>query len=152
MAVQILSQSYGPRKPLIECTADSLSDLAGLVCAEGSKATVGGTEYVLDRVNGWVEPGSGGGGGGGGGAFIVNLTMADGLFVADKTCGEILSASKTRPVIFIDGTYDGAYLLTDSEFNDGDGYKFYFLAPWAGEGKFITLAGSASTDHPTQSP
>ena len=89
MAVQILSQSYGPRKPLIECTADSLSELAGLVCAEGSTATVGGTEYVLDRVNGWVEPGSGGGGGSG--VLVVNAT-GDETLTLDKTWQEIHDA------------------------------------------------------------
>lgn len=87
MAVQILSQSYGPRKPLISCTADSLSDLAGLVCAEGSTATVGGTEYVLDRVNGWIEPGSGGGGSG---VLVVSADTATGAL--DKTWREIREA------------------------------------------------------------
>lgn len=94
MAVQILSQSYGPRKPLIECTADSLDDLVGLVCAEGSTATVGGTEYVLDRVNGWVEPGSGGGGGGSG-ALVVNaaIDQETGSYTLDKTWQELNDAT-----------------------------------------------------------
>lgn len=91
MAVQILSQSYGPRKPLIECTADSLTELAGLVCAEGSTATVGGTEYVLDRVNGWVEPGSGGGSD----VLVVNADIDQeiGAYTLDKTWQEINDAT-----------------------------------------------------------
>ena len=100
MAVQILSQSYGPRKPLIECTADSLDDLVGLVCAEGSTATVGGTEYVLDRVNGWVEPGSGGGGSGGGsGVLVVGHTTADDVITLDKTWQEISDAVDAGMVV-----------------------------------------------------
>lgn len=97
MAYTIISESYGPRKPKIICTADSLDDLAGLDCAEGSEATVGGTRYVLDRVNGWVEPG------GGGGVFLVNLTPTseDLSGTMDKTVGEITEAYYAgRRVIF----------------------------------------------------
>lgn len=88
MAYTIISESYGPRKPKIICTADSLDDLANLDCAEGSEATVGGTRYVLDRVNGWVEPG------GGGGVFIVTLTPTaqDLSGTLDKTISEINAA------------------------------------------------------------
>ena len=110
MAVQILSQSYGPRKPLIECTADSLSDLAGLVCAEGSKATVGGTEYVLDRVNGWVEPGSGGGGGGGSGVLVVGVTIDGNTATLDKTWQEIYDASQAGVVVMSGLPQNIAYL------------------------------------------
>lgn len=97
MAVQILSQSYGPRKPLIECTADSLTELAGLVCAEGSTATVGDTEYVLDRVNGWVEPGSSGGGSG---VLVVNKDKTP-PFALDKTWQEIFDAASTGVVFLV---------------------------------------------------
>lgn len=52
MAYQIINESYGPRKPKVAIEADSLDELSGLTgFAEGSTAIVGGTEYVLDRVN-----------------------------------------------------------------------------------------------------
>lgn len=61
---QSQSESYGPRKPLVTIEADSLDDISGLTnFAEGSTANVGGTEYTLDKVQGWIVPGSGGGGG-----------------------------------------------------------------------------------------
>lgn len=62
MAVTILSESYGPRKPFVVCTAastDELADYAGL-WAEGSEATISTTKYVLDKTNGWVLPGQSG--------------------------------------------------------------------------------------------
>ena len=98
MAYTIISKSYGPRKPKIICTADSLDDLAGLDCAEGSEATVGGTRYVLDRVNGWVEPG-----GGGSAPFLVTLTPTSEDFsgTMDKTPQEITAAHEAgRKVMF----------------------------------------------------
>lgn len=55
MALTIISETYGARKPLVICEADSLDDLVGLKCAEGSEATIDGKRYVLDRVNGWVD-------------------------------------------------------------------------------------------------
>ena len=67
MAYTILSESYGRRLPKITAEADSTEDLTALGTdyAEGSTCNVGGTEYTLDKVSGWIVPGSGGGGGGG---------------------------------------------------------------------------------------
>lgn len=68
MAYEILSESYGARLPKITATADSTDDLAtmGTNYAEGSTCVIGDKTYTLDKVQGWVEPGSGGGGSGGG--------------------------------------------------------------------------------------
>lgn len=98
MALTIISESYGARKPLVVCEADSMEDLAGLVCAEGSEATVGETTYVLDRVNGWIEPGSGPSGGG---ALLVNGTYDEqsDTTVLDKTAAEIWAAAQSGIVL-----------------------------------------------------
>lgn len=104
--LRIVSKSYGPRKPLVVCEASSLDMLADIDCAEGSTATVGGTEYVLDRVNGWVEPGSGGGGGGSG-VLVVTATYDEQTeyTTLDKTWQEIHDAALVGAVqgIYIDG-------------------------------------------------
>lgn len=63
MALTILNEQYPPRKPKLTLTADSLDELPTEGVAEGSTATVGGTEYSYDSNAGWIEPGSGGGGG-----------------------------------------------------------------------------------------
>lgn len=155
MAVQILSQSYGPRKPLIECTADSLSDLAGLVCAEGSTATVGGTEYVLDRVNGWVEPGSGGGGGGGSGVLVVHETYDEqtDTVILDKTAGEIISAAQSGKIVvslYVDDLVSGDGItteyLTKCEFTDT--YSFYFVVAYTSSPRVIIYDAATESDYP----
>lgn len=113
MAITIISESYGPRKPFITCEADSLDELAALECAEGSTATVGGTEYTLDRVNGWIVPG--GGGGEGGGAFIIDCTVSyegedeEGVYAIDKTLEEINAAYNAGQALLLKLTnvYDG---------------------------------------------
>lgn len=91
MAYTILTESYGRRLPKITATAESTDDLAalGVEFAEGSTVNVGGTVYSLDKVNGWVVPGSGGGGG----AFVVNLTKT-GLnnWSTDATVDDIANA------------------------------------------------------------
>lgn len=97
MAIEIVSQSYLPRKPLVVCNADSLAELSTLTnVAEGSKATVNGTEYVYENNSGWVEPGSGGGGGGGSGVFVAHVyrdyEQESGSYVCDKTYAEIATA------------------------------------------------------------
>lgn len=63
MAYEILSESYGRRLPKIAAEADSADDLAtlGTNWAEGSTCVIGDKTYSLDKVQGWVEPGSGGG-------------------------------------------------------------------------------------------
>ena len=126
MAVQILSQSYGPRKPLIECTADSLDDLVGLVCAEGSTATVGGTEYVLDRVNGWIEPGSGGGGGGSG-VLVVNESYdsATSTWTMDTVASEIWSAMQTGLVIVVSDI--SSSVIANAQYVPEDSEEYYFV-------------------------
>lgn len=129
MAVTILSESYGPRKPFVTCTAASLSELADYVglWAEGSEATISATKYVLDKTNGWVLPGQSGkelpavtaeddgdvltvvsgawakaapsGGGSGGG--LLKVTLSGDYLTADKTAGEIYAAmSNGDDVVF----------------------------------------------------
>lgn len=135
MAVQILSQSYGPRKPLIECTADSLDDLVGLVCAEGSTATVGGTEYVLDRVNGWIEPGSGGGGGGSG-VLLVTLTRVEDAqegepeFLSSHTSEQIFEAYSSGKIVVARSELCGDVLLYAYSLG-GSEYEVYGSTPSA---------------------
>ena len=133
MAVTILSESYGPRKPFITCEADSLDDLAGLVCAEGSTATVDGTEYVLDRVTGWVVPGSGGGGG----TMVVTFTYDDdnGTYSADKTYAEVTAALAAGTPCF--GVYGGAvFTLNDTLAGDETPYEFISFKVSIGEDAF----------------
>lgn len=123
MAYTIISESYGPRKPRIICTADSLDDLANLDCAEGSEATVGGTKYVLDRVNGWVEPG----GGGGSAPFIVTLTPTAQDFsgTMDKTVGEITEAYEAGMEIWANISAQGKNLYVPLKMASTDGTNQY---------------------------
>lgn len=101
MGFQILSESYGRRLPKITAEADSADDLTalGTSYAEGSTCTVGEDEYVLDKVGGWVIPGSGGGGGG---ALIVTVTKpsAD-VYRMDKTAMEIYDAMSTGKAVVV---------------------------------------------------
>lgn len=107
MAYEILSESYGARLPKITATADSTDDLVtmGTNYAEGSTCVIGDKTYTLDKVQGWVEPGSGGGGGG---VFWVSVTSEDGgqTFTADKTIGEIASASNSGNLIMVNDQYN----------------------------------------------
>lgn len=102
MAVTIISESYGPRKPFVTCTAastDELAEYAGL-WAEGSEATISDTKYILDRTKGWVDE-NGGGGGGGGGVLIVNAVVDDTdpqsitVVSVDKTTEEVYTAAQS---------------------------------------------------------
>lgn len=104
MAYEILSESYGARLPKITATADSTDDLVtmGTNYAEGSTCVIGDKTYALDKVQGWVEPGSGGGGGGSGGVFWVNFTWDESestITGADKSVAEIMSALESGALV-----------------------------------------------------
>lgn len=90
MAYTITSESYGRRLPKITATADSTDDLAtlGIDWAEGSSCVIGGKTYTLDKVQGWIEAGSGGGGN----PLIVNVTVEGEKATFDKTWKEIHDA------------------------------------------------------------
>lgn len=110
MAYQITSESYGRRLPKITATADSTDDLAtlGTDWAEGSTCVIGSTTYSLDKVQGWVEPGSGGGGGS---LTVVFSTTDMENFTADKTCAEVMSAYNSLvPVYGYVELPDGGYV------------------------------------------
>lgn len=152
--LRIISKSYGPRKPLVVCEASSLDMLADLDCAEGSTATVGGTEYVLDRVNGWVEPG-GGGGGSDSGVLVLHSTYDESLDadVLDKTALEIISASSDGKVVIIAPTIPGM-LLTTSYLSyvsqtklGGAAFKFMRIDP-TGQIGVITYTAGTADDYP----
>lgn len=138
MAITILSESYGPRKPFITCEADSLDELEALVCAEGSTATVGGTEYTLDRVNGWIVPGSGGGGGGSAEEFacdlVLNAEYEDGNIKFDKTYQEIRAvldpvfSDKSFVLVKITGDNDVGTAITGGVIQTYDSYNGVFRA------------------------
>lgn len=116
MAYEILSESYGARLPKITATADSTDDLVtmGTNYAEGSTCVIGDKTYALDKVQGWVEPGSGGGGGGGG-QFVIhavlNFDSAKNVWVPTVTesFAEIVAAieSGSDPVIHYAKSFDG---------------------------------------------
>ena len=91
MAYTILTESYGRRLPKITATAESTDDLAtlGTDFAEGSTVVIGDKTYSLDKVQGWVEPGSGGGGGS---VFAVTVTEEGTTWTCDKTWKEIHDA------------------------------------------------------------
>lgn len=126
--LKIISQSYGPRKPLVVCEASSLDMLADLDCAEGSKATVGGTEYVLDRVNGWIEPGSGGGGGSD--VLVVNVTYEGQTGTCDKTWAEIN-----------DAIHAGKLVVSPMEYsNTGNSYVTMFFTSTDSYGESTYMA------------
>lgn len=139
MAYTITSESYGPRKPLVTIEADSLDDISGLTnFAEGSTANVGGTEYTLDKVQGWIVPGSSGSGGG---ALIVRQTYdeATSTVTLDKTFLEIDTALKNGPVLILIEDYDDMglscqYLIFQTVYNWGDD-----MASPADGGKVLAL-------------
>lgn len=98
MAYEILSESYGRRLPKIAAEADSTDDLAtlGTNYAEGSTCVIGDKTYSLDKVQGWVEPGSGGGG-------VVNIEWVG--------VGETATTVQTAKELY-DACNNGAVLLT----------------------------------------
>lgn len=130
MAYEILSESYGRRLPKIAAEADSADDLAtlGTNWAEGSTCVIGDKTYSLDKVQGWVEPGSGGGGlpdvtaddngdvltvvngawgkaapSGGGGVLAISATYDSDteMMTLDKTFGEISAAFVAGQMYFV---------------------------------------------------
>lgn len=103
MAYTITSESYGRRLPKITATADSTDDLAtlGTDFAEGSTVVIGDKTYSLDKVQGWIEPGSGGGGGGGS-AFVVTVTEEGTVWTCDKTWEEIRDAFLAGSSVYFD--------------------------------------------------
>lgn len=99
MALTILNEQYPPRKPKLTLTADSLDELPTEGVAEGSTATVDGTEYAFDSTAGWIEPGAGGGGSGGGiqweTIFEDTLTFIKGQYDYTATVQESLFDTST---------------------------------------------------------
>lgn len=126
MAYEILSESYGRRLPKIAAEADSADDLAtlGTNWAEGSTCVIGDKTYSLDKVQGWVEPGSGGGGGGG--VFVVKISgNIGGGFTADKTYAEILSAYESGLSCAVDFVGKGTFLTMQDENPEIFGYVLW---------------------------
>lgn len=139
MALTIVNEQYPPRKPKLTLTADSLDELPTEGVAEGSTATVGGTEYSYDSNAGWIEPGSGSGSGGG--VMWVNITTTKegdtDTYSADKTNAEIYNAANSGKMVFckdITGghvipifslVYSDSALATFSatQYSDGNGYS-----------------------------
>lgn len=150
MAYQIINESYGPRKPKVAIEADSLDELSGLTgFAEGSTAVVGGTEYILDRVNGWVEPGQGGGGGGGSSSvMVVSATNNAGKYTLNLTYGAALAAAQAGKVIFFSAgndTYKHFGLLYYIEKGDADTYSAQGKESWHDNN---TVSGSGNENDP----
>lgn len=111
MAYQITSESYGRRLPKITATADSTDDLStlGTDWAEGSTCVIGSTTYSLDKVQGWVEPGSGGGGGG---IFVVKFSAdEEDNITADKTFAQTYEAAQSGAFVYGQGEYGGFLYL-----------------------------------------
>jgi len=69
--------------------------------AEGSTATVGGTEYSYDSNAGWIVPGEGGGGSGGGSAVSVVITNDGTTITAEKTWDEISEAIQAGSLVWL---------------------------------------------------
>lgn len=124
MAYEILSESYGRRLPKITATAESADDLTSLGTdyAEGSICTISDKTYTLDKVQGWIEAGSGGGGGGGGALLVHadNETMA-----LDKTWQEIDNA---KPLVYLDYIEGWMLPLVQSVYDEAEGV--YGLSFW----------------------
>ena len=102
MALRIISEEYLPRKPLIECEADSINDLNDLWPAEGSTAWIGDDKYIYENSTGWTLLGSG--------DFIVTLTPTAEDFsgTMDKTVAEISEAyQRGKRIVFRMVTDDG---------------------------------------------
>ena len=136
MAYEILTESYGRRLPKITAEADSTDDLAtlGTNYAEGSTCVIGDKTYSLDKVQGWVEPGSGGGSGG---VFWVNFTWdeEETAWAADKTVEEIFALVNAGQIGF--GKYNAMVhslyssgerhaTFVASDFEESAGYSSQF--------------------------
>ena len=144
MAYEILTESYGRRLPKITAEADSTDDLAtlGTNYAEGSTCVIGDKTYSLDKVQGWVEPGSGGGGGGGGegGVYTIQAeisyddTTQEYTVSTEATFADIKSAVESGKPCFLFGERPEelfcAY-LGEYSFAEGSEYA-YFRCPMGG--------------------
>jgi hypothetical protein len=129
MSYEITSESYGRRLPKITATATSTDDLAtlGTDWAEGSTCTISDTTYKLDKVKGWVDPGSAPSGGGG--ALVINLTW-DGeasKYTSDKTFAEISAAFQEGKFVYARSTNGFVYMPTHI-----NSTEIYFLHEAAG--------------------
>ena len=137
MAYTITSESYGRRLPKITAIADSTDDLAtlGTDFAEGSTVVIGDKTYSLDKVQGWIEPGSGGGGGSSGPIYVIE-TIFDEELSATKTVKpaaqlyeEFMNASDAGiPVVMgAIGTGD-PFNININVYGEDDGYSFAFYS------------------------
>lgn len=135
MAYEILSKEYRPTKPLLSIQADSLDELPTEGVAEGSTASVGGTQYVFENNSGWVTPGSGGGGGGGGGVTFVGVDIDEsGLVITlNKTYKEITTAAMSSVVILPLGEH---ILYLSTAVIDAGSYDVGFFCSVGQEMKF----------------
>lgn len=106
MAMTILNEQYPPRKPLLTIEADSLDELPTNDVAEGSTATVGGTEYVYENNRGWIEPDSGGGGGGGGLVGHFTYDQQTNTYTLDKNWQEINAVFSAGGFVVVVGSHE----------------------------------------------
>ncbi len=140
MAYEIKSESYGRRLPKITATADSTDDLAtlGIDWAEGSSCVIGDKTYTLDKVQGWIEAGSGGGG-----ASILTVTISadDDLYTLDKTWAEIYDA---MPMVVCKWESDASPVL--NMYEDGNGFH---AAIYGGGNQLNDFVASSENDYPT---
>lgn len=158
MAYTILSESYGRRLPKITAEANSTDDLTALGTdyAEGSTCNVGGTEYTLDKVSGWIIPGSGGGGGGG--TLIVGATYSSDteMMTLDKTFGEISAALVAGQMCFVHipetagNIFAGYYAVTSLWINQGGGGTVGMLYNSNGTPLYINFDANASDEYPSK--
>lgn len=131
MALTIVNEQYPPRKPKLTLTADSLDELPTEGVAEGSTATVGGTEYSYDSNAGWIEPGSGGGG------DVINIKWDDNHRTV-QTAKELYDASISGSALLagpqaLPAAVDEYYASDEDE--EPAGYELtysYFNFPSAG--------------------
>lgn len=134
MAYEILSESYGRRLPKIAAEADSADDLAtlGTNWAEGSTCVIGDKTYSLDKVQGWVEPGSGGGGGGS--PYVVEIVYDELLGPKTvKTAAEVYemyNAASQAGVPFLCGNMEGKVVdaFCEEAGDEADGDLRYVLS------------------------
>ena len=129
MALTIVNEQYPPRKPKLTLTADSLDELPTEGVAEGSTATVDGTEYSYDSNAGWIEPGSGGGGGF---PYVIETVYDDtigeyGAVRTVKTAAEVYdiynaAAQAGVPVLcgYVDGRVFEVFCEEEGDEADGD--------------------------------
>lgn len=146
MAYEILSTVYLPIKPLLSIRGDSLGELPTDGVAEGSKAQVGGTEYVFENNSGWIVPGSGGSGGGGGNVTIVGADFDQTALAMtlDKTFSEIVSAAMVGVVIL---SFAGQFSYLSYLVVDDNSYNVEFFGP---SGK-VTFSATSEDGYPSVS-